>query len=87
MTLIRERDLEFSFDRPWTVVKWDECEFRKRREHHGAAVDVAAFHASGQLWLFEIKDYPAHPQVVAPVPSDLAEKCSRKVRDSLAQML
>ena len=90
MITISEGTLNFTFDDDWAVVKWDECEFRKRREHHGRAVDMLGlWEADGRsaLFVLEVKDYPDHPKAVSISPEDLANICSEKVRDSLAQVL
>ena len=89
-TTITERSLRLRFDDGWVAVKWDECDFRKRREQHGKAVDVVAIHGSGtgrRLFLFEIKDYPDHPLASVPAPTDLAIICAEKARDTLAQLI
>lgn len=87
---VDEGALRLEFDDYWTVVKWDDCAFRRQRAHHGKAVDVAAVDRSGPhetLLLIEIKDYPNPSTAKVPEPRDLAATCVTKVRDTLAQLL
>lgn len=87
---MREGDIELTWSADWNAIKWDECDFRKRREQHGKAADVIAVHRiseNADLLVIEIKDYPDHPGASVPEPSALAEVCVSKVRDTLAQLL
>ena len=90
MTTIDERDLRLTFDQQWTIIKWDDSEFRKRRGHAGKAADVVGIRdtATGRdLFVIEIKDYPDHPLATVPKPADLAVSCAEKARDTLAQLV
>lgn len=87
---IDEGALRLEFDDRWTVLKWDDCAFRRRRSHIGKAVDVAAVDRSGPdkaLLLVEVKDYPNPSTAKVPEPRALAATCVTKVRDTLAQLL
>lgn len=91
MTTLVEGDLEFEFDATWTAVQWDRSAFRALRGHLGKAADIVGMRArtsgSSALFVFEIKDYPMNPGSPVPSPTDLAETCATKVRDTLAQIV
>lgn len=88
--IVREGEIELTWSADWNAIKWDGCDFRKRREHRGKAADVLAVHQiseDGDLLIIEIKDYPAPSQAPVPQPSELAKVCVAKARDTLAQVL
>lgn len=89
-SVIDEGDLSFAFDSSWTVLQWDGCEFRRRREHAGRAADIVGRRDGRRTpgtYVIEIKDYPSQPGAPVPRPAALAAVCAEKVRDTLAQLV
>jgi hypothetical protein len=84
-----EGAVRFTFDHSWQVLKWDDCDFRALRAQHGKAADFLGLWRGdgGALFAIEVKDYPDRPEDVSVEPASLAQVCSEKVRDSLAQLL
>ncbi|RMX09405.1 hypothetical protein EBQ24_06800 [Allofranklinella schreckenbergeri] len=88
MTVIREGDLQFTFEASAQACKYDEWAFYRNQFQHrcyrdNKAVDLLC-HAGDAAWLIEVKDYRQHARTKA---IDLADEMAIKVRDTLAGLV
>lgn len=84
-TILRERDMVFSFDDGWEVEPfdtWPEYKKLNTAPFDAKGCDFVA-HDGHTLWLIEAKDYTY--QGVTP-PDDLAHEVARKTFDTLATL-
>ena len=86
MTVLKEGELIFTFDKGCDVGKYDEWSFYQRSFQNTAGgskgVDFVCV-CEGVAWLIEVTDYSSHPRRM-PEPGNLSGEVAAKVRDTLA---